>query len=99
MTLAPAPHLVVVEAPSGPAALALERRLAHLNPVSIAHADHWVVEIPSVDEPAEVETAVRLWLAQIGRPRALVRIDGRVSHVSLGQGSPRHVASHSDFIG
>jgi hypothetical protein len=99
MTLAPAPHLVVVEAPDGPAALALERRLAHLNPVSIAHGDCWVVEIPDVLSLAEIEAAVRVWLTEIGKSRALVRVDGRLTRFELTPAPRRHVASNAGFEG
>lgn len=99
MTLAPAPHLVVVEAPNGPAALALERRLAHLRPAAIARGGHWVVEIPAVANAAEVEAAVQVWLAEIGVARAVVRIDGRVSRVERVEPRPLHVPTHGNFIG
>jgi hypothetical protein len=99
MTLASVPH-VVVEAPDGPAALALERRLAHLSPVAIARGDRWLVEIPAVDVPAEIEAAVRSWLAEIGLARTMIRVDGRATRV---EESPRprrrHVPSNAKYIG
>lgn len=96
MTLAPAPHVVIVDAPDGAAALALERRLAYRSPVVIARGDQWVVEIPSVDEPAEVEAVIGTWLREIGLSHTLVRIDGRVSRVGL---TSRHAATNAGFVG
>jgi hypothetical protein len=96
MTLAPAPHVVVVDAPDGPAALALERRLADLKPVVIARGDCWIVEIPAVDAPAEIEAAIRTWLTEIGLDHTLIRVDGSVSRVDTTR---RHVPSNAGFVG
>jgi hypothetical protein len=95
MTMHEALHDVVVAAPDGPAALALEHRLAHLCPVTISRDNSWVVELDGIDAPAEVEDAVRLWLAEIGSASALVRIDNRL--VRIRQHHRR--ATHSDFVG
>ena len=97
MTIAPSFHQIVVEAPDGPTALALEHRLAHLCPVTMAHDAHWTVSIAAVHDPAEVETAVRLWLADIGANAARIRVDGVASTVQPA--ARRHVATNARFIG
>lgn len=88
-----------MEAPDGPAALALERRLAHLRPAAIARGGHWVVEIPDVVDPAVIEAAVRVWLGDFGLARAVVRVDGRPSRVERAESRSRHVPTHDNFIG
>jgi hypothetical protein len=95
MTLHERLHDVVVEAPDGPAALALEHRLEHLRPVAISRDNAWVVELDAVDSPAEVEDAVRLWLADIGSASTLMRVDERLVRVR----QPRRRATHADFVG
>jgi hypothetical protein len=97
-------HDVVVEAPDGPAALALEYRLAHLCPVAVAHSEHWVVEIPAVDAAEEIQAAVRVWLAEVGGPSTVMYVDGRPSRVEpvpagARRSSPPHVAPNAGFIG
>ena len=47
-------HEIVVAAPDGASALALEYRLAHLCPVTISRDNAWVVEIDGVESPDEV---------------------------------------------
>ena len=95
---------MVVEAPDGPAALALEHRLRHLSPVSIAHDEHWVVEIPAVEAPLEIEAAIRSWLDEVGATSTLVSIDGETSTVDAAsihhrRGRGGHVAANAGFIG
>jgi len=97
MTIAPSIHQIVVEVPDGPTALALEHRLAHLCPVSMSVDEHWTVSIPAVHDPAEVETAVRLWLAEIGANTARIRIDG-VAH-TVQRATRRHLSTNARFIG
>ena len=95
MTIHERLHELVVEAPDGPAALALEHRLEHLCPVTISRDNAWVVELDGVDSPAEVEDAVRLWLAEIGCRSTLMRIDHRLVRIR----DPHRRATHADFVG
>ena len=69
MTLTTRLHDIVIEAPDGASALALEHRLANLRPVTISRDNAWVVEIDGVESPDEVESAVRSWLARPARTR------------------------------
>jgi hypothetical protein len=97
-------HDVVVEAPDGPAALALEYRLAHLCPVAVAHGEHWVVEIPAVDGPEEVEGAIRVWLSEVGGSSTVMHVDGQASTVEAGRTTRKrsrraYVPPNAGFIG
>ena len=74
-------HDVVVEAPDGPAALALEHRLAHLRPVAVSRDHAWLVSIDGVESPTEVASAVRAWLAEIGSTSTLMRVDERITRI------------------
>ena len=99
MTLMTRPHEIVVEAPDGASALALEYRLAHLCPVTISRDNAWVVEIDAVESPAEVESAVRSWLCEIGSDSTLMRVDERLSRVKARIDEPQRRATHADFVG
>ena len=91
---------IEVEATDGAAALELERRLAHLSPTSIGRGDRWIVEIPAVPMPEEVEAVVRRWIDDLGLPGATMRIDGRELHITRnGKKRGTHRASHGEFIG
>lgn len=98
MTFAPTHRFVVVAAPNGLAALALQRRLAHLTPVAVTRGGQWVLEIPDV-EPDEIEAGIRLWLVEMELSRTLVQADGRVSHVEIEAPRRRHVPTNAHFIG
>lgn len=91
---------VEVEAPDGPAAVELEKRLWFLTPTTVGHGDEWIVEIPGPVVAQEVEAVVRAWLDDIGCGSTAMRFDGRVHTVS-GRGShtPLHVPTHYDFVG
>jgi len=99
MTLAARLHDIVVEAPDGASALALEHRLARLCPVTIARDNHWVVEIDGVEAPAEVESAVRSWLSEIGSDSTLMRVDERLARVRARDEQPHRRGTHRDFAG
>lgn len=99
MTVSAPLHSVTVEAPDGAAALALEYRLAHLCPVTIARDNSWIVEIDAVESPAEVEDAVRAWLSEIGTESTLMRLDHRLARVGANTKKPRRRATHADFVG
>ena len=92
-------YRVAIEAPDGAAALELERRLAHLDPTTVAHHDAWVVDIPATSDPGEVEAVVAHWLADIGEPTTLVRVDGEPHPVRAPAPRKRHRATHAQFIG
>lgn len=68
-------HTVVIDAPDGPAALALEHRLSDLAPVSVAHGERWTVDVPAVADPDQLEVAVSNWLTEIGERSTSVRVD------------------------
>jgi len=99
MTLTAPLHDVVVHAPDGASALALEYRLAHLRPVTISRDNAWVVGIDGVVEPAEVQSAVRAWLSEIGSESTLMRVDERLVRVEASEVAPRRRATHRDFVG
>jgi hypothetical protein len=99
MTLAARLHDIVVEAPDGASALALEHRLARLCPVTIARDNAWVVEIDGVESPAEVESAVCSWLTEIGSDSTLMRVDERLSRVKALTDELHRRGTHRDFVG
>jgi hypothetical protein len=99
MTLSPPLHEIVVEAPDGAAALALEQRLAHLRPVTISRDNAWMIDIDSVESPAEVEGAVRSWLSEIGSESTLMRVDDRLVRIAASDGRPPRRATHREFVG
>jgi hypothetical protein len=69
------PVWIRIEAPDGPRALALERRLSHLHASAVARHGRWTVEIEDLDDRLEeVEAAVRQWLRMIGAPAACMHI-------------------------
>ena len=91
-------HEIVVAAPDGASALALEYRLAHLCPVTISRDNAWVVEIDGVESPDEVGSAVRSWLCD----RHGLDPDARRRETYARQGEdhePRQRATHADFVG
>ena len=100
VTLTARLHEIVIAAPDGASALALECRLAHLCPVTISRDNAWVVEIDGVDSPDEVENAVQSWLCEIGTDSTLMRVDERLSRVKARIHEPRpRRATHADFVG
>ena len=91
-----------IDAPDGGAALDLERRLFYLTPTAIGRDGRWVVEVPAVRCPAEVQEAVRQWLDEIGEPATGMRVNGRTVRVSgrlAAARSTRWRGSNADFIG
>lgn len=82
-------HELVIDAPDGPAALALEFRLAHLSPVTFAHGDRWTVEVPATISPAEVEAAVCEWLGEIGLDSTTMRVDDVPTRVEVSTAGSR----------
>lgn len=100
MTRLAHPVEMTVDAPSGAAAMELERLLSHLAPVSIAHRGRWAVTIPDVETPAEVEAAVAAWLAQIGADSTTVRTNGRPARVHARPSElRRHRPTNETFVG
>lgn len=100
MTRLAHPVEMTVDAPDGAAAMELERLLAHLAPVSVAHAGRWSVTIPAVETPAEVEATVAAWLAAIGAETTTVRTEGRAARVHARPSElRRHRASNERFVG
>lgn len=92
---------VEIEAPDGAAALALEQRLAHLAPTTVARGRRWVVEVPGATSAEELGVVVREWLDEIGEPATTMLVDGRLFRVAGHEAErrARHRASHGDFIG
>ena len=91
-----------IEAPDGAAALDLEHRLFHLTPTTIGRDGHWLVDVPAVRCPAEVEATVRQWLDEIGEPATDIRVDGQVVHVTCRRAATRSARGrgpNADFIG
>ena len=67
-----------VDAPSGDTALALERRLAHLTPTTVAVGGRWQVELDDDgDRIDQVLAAVRHWLDLTDIEETVVHVDGR----------------------
>ena len=99
MTLATRLHDIAIQAPDGASALALEYRLAELRPVTVARDNAWVVDVDGVESPAEVESAVRSWLSEIGADSTLMRVDERLLRVRARAVMHRRRGSHADFIG
>jgi|tagenome__1003787_1003787.scaffolds.fasta_scaffold20841830_3 hypothetical protein len=99
MTLVPSFHEIVVEAPDGAAALALEQRLAHLRPVTISRDNAWMIDFDSVESPAEVEGAVRSWLSEIGSESTLMRVDNRLVRIAARDGRVPRGGTYREFVG
>ncbi len=99
MTLTARLHDVVIQAPDGASALALEYRLAHLSPVTISRDNAWVVDIDGVESPTEVEAAVRAWLSEIGSESTLMRVDDRLVRIAARPDKPRRRGTQTDFVG
>jgi hypothetical protein len=91
---------VLIDAPDGPAAFALEQRLAHLAPVAIAHGDRWSVEIEAVEELSVLEASVKSWLRDLGASETHMRVDGRDVRVCASELKRRQRRSSNEhFIG
>jgi hypothetical protein len=99
MTLTARLHDIVIEAPDGASALALEHRLANLRPVTISRDNSWVVEIDGVESPAEVEEGVGSWLSEVGSDSTVMRVDHRFVRVEATAAKPRRRGTHADFVG
>lgn len=70
------PTWIRVDAPDGAAALALERRLSHLHPITIGLHDRWYVEFEDFDDRVEeIVAGVRYWLRTRGLAGTTVHID------------------------
>lgn len=66
-----------IDAPSGDAALLLEKRLRHLHPATVGRGDEWSVHIAdAADELDEIEAAVAHWLRDVGAASTEIRVDG-----------------------
>jgi hypothetical protein len=93
---------VLVDAPDGAAALALEQRLERLTPatITITHSDHWFVEFDAVEDLPALEASVRGWLRELGAAETHMHINGRDVRVSPSVFEHRrHRASNGDLIG
>ena len=81
----PTPELVRIriDAPSGGDAMALERRLAHLSPTSVAMGDAWQVELDDDgDRLDEILAAVRHWLEECEIPETDVHVGTSHRHIA-----------------
>jgi hypothetical protein len=91
---------VLVDAPDGPAALALEQRLVQLVPAAIAHGDRWSVEVEACEDLSELEASVKSWLRDIGASEAFMHVEGRDVRVCAPRREHRlHRSSNESFIG
>ena len=68
---------VEIDAPDGAAALDLERRLWRLTPTAVRRGGQWLVDVPTVRCPAEVEAVVRQWLDETGERATTMRVGGK----------------------
>ena len=85
---------VDVNAPTGPAAFVLEKRLGHLSAVAVKDRHGWRVELVDVgDRLEEVEAAVRHWLGEIGSTSTAVLIDGKPRTIAIDAPAPAEEAS------
>jgi len=88
------PITVDVHAPTGPAAFALEKRLAHLSAVAIQDRYGWRVELVDVgDRVEEIEAAVRHWLGEIGSTWTMALINGKPSPIVVRAPAHGHEVS------
>ncbi len=73
---------VAVHAPDARSALALERRLSHLEPTAVGRDERWVVKLDDDgDRLDEVLAAVRHWLREQGLESTSVNVDGGVQQI------------------
>jgi hypothetical protein len=71
-----------IAAPDGITAFALERRLRHLKPTTVASKGIWVVELEDdEDRLDEIEAAIRHWLRECGLASTSMTVDGAVRTV------------------
>lgn len=87
-----------IAAPDLPAALALELRLADLNPSRSKRGDRWLVEATGPISARGPELIVARWLEQIGERGTTIRIDDDLVHVDATSRG-RHLATNRNFIG
>jgi len=92
-------HSVQVEAPTGAAALDLERRLFELMPAAVYREQHWRVDLPVVRSLEGLESIIRDWLSDVGASQTTLRIDGRRLETIHLRTPPTHRSPHHDFIG
>lgn len=82
------PLRIQISAPDGPAAFALERRVAHLRPVTIGVDGDWSVELEDPEGRLdEIEAAVRGWLRDWALASTMMTVNGLPHHVEAA--SPR----------
>jgi hypothetical protein len=91
---------VFVDAPDGPAALALEQRLVHLGPAVIAHGDRRSVKVEAVEDISELEASVKSWLREIGASEPFMHVEGRDVRGCAPRLEHRlHRSSNENFVG
>jgi hypothetical protein len=91
---------VLIHAPDGAAALALEHRLPHLHPTASDKDGQWLVRVDEVEDLHELESSIRGWLREIGVPETWVDIDGRELRVGASMFEGRRIrGSNEQFIG
>jgi hypothetical protein len=75
-----------IDAPDGPAALDLERRLSYMNATAVCVRGRWSVEVfDDAGRDEEIDATVHHWLRDRGRIRTFVRIDGVTHEVVDGR--------------
>jgi predicted thioesterase len=63
--------------PDARSAFGLEQRLRHLHAVAVGRGPRWEVDLELYEGRAdEIAATVRAWLADVGRARATVVVDG-----------------------
>jgi hypothetical protein len=92
---------VEIDAPDGAAALDLEARLWRLTPTAVGRGSRWLVEVPTVRCPDEVEAVVRQWLDETGERATTMRIGGKQLRVIARrtQRRARYRGPNANFIG
>jgi len=91
-------HSIEIRAPDGAAAVALERRLASLEPTAVCRHGRWVVELDGVHSVEAIQAEVSDWLLHVGAAATTMVVDRR-PHTVQAVGSGWHRASNADFSG
>lgn len=91
-------HRIEICAPSGAAAMELERRLASLEPTAVCRHGRWVVDLGGVHSVEAIEAEIEAWLHHVGAAATTMNVDGRPTTVEVSRRG-RHRATNADFSG
>ena len=91
-------HRIEIHAPSGAAAVALERRLALLEPTAVCRNGRGVVDLAGVHSVEAVEEDVKAWLVEVDAAATTMVVDGGPVTVE-GERRGWHRAINAEFSG